>query len=367
MAETKPATKYRNFPFHTLGDALKVAQTIRDVSAGRPMNRLLLADALKIKPSSSNYRNLLSSSLKYGLTSGTEKATDISLTKLGESATSSDSSERTAALRKAAVTPEVFGSFLTDYNNNKIPSPDMLSKVLIQTYKVPENLAQECAAVLVANGEAVGIVRPISGANHVLLNASDVEVSFSEDAEPKDQEGGEVEPESDAGTSSSTAAHTTPTPVAPPANEEPRNKPIFIGHGKKHGPRDKLTKILDSFKIPYIVAEDDPNLGRPIPVKVRDTILACGSAILIFTRDQKFLSEQGDEIWRPSENVVHELGATSFQYGDRVVIFKEDGIDLPSNFGSVGYISFEENSIESKTMELLSELVGFGLVKITAA
>src|SRR6266705_4396370 len=99
--------------------------------------------------------------------------------------------------------------------------------------------------------------------------------------------------------------------------------------------------------------------------KVKDTIEECGSAILIFTRDEKFFDSAGKEIWRPSENVVHELGATSFAYGDRIVIFKEKGLHFPTNFQSIGYIEFEVDSIEAKATDLLKELIGFGLVKIT--
>jgi hypothetical protein len=96
-------------------------------------------------------------------------------------------------------------------------------------------------------------------------------------------------------------------------------------------------------------------------------MLDCGSAILIFTKDEKFIKEGGEEIWRPSENVVHELGAASFQYEDRIVIFKEKGITLPSNYASIGHIEFEYGAIEAKTMDLLQELIGFKLVTITPA
>jgi predicted nucleotide-binding protein len=130
------------------------------------------------------------------------------------------------------------------------------------------------------------------------------------------------------------------TQAAPP-------RAIFIGHGKKRGPLDKLVKILTSFQIPHKVVVDEANLGRPIPQKVRETMLQCGSAILIFPCDQKFTNDQGEEVWRPSENVVHELGAASFAYEDRVVIFKEKGIHFPTNFQSIGYIEFEENAIGS--------------------
>ena len=93
-------------------------------------------------------------------------------------------------------------------------------------------------------------------------------------------------------------------------------------------------------------------------------MLQCGSAILIFTCDQKFSNDKGEEVWRPSENVVHELGAASFAYEDRVVIFKEKGIHFPTNFQSIGYIEFEEDAIEAKTADLLKELIGFGLVRV---
>ncbi len=93
-------------------------------------------------------------------------------------------------------------------------------------------------------------------------------------------------------------------------------------------------------------------------------MLSCNSAVLIFTKDEQFSDADGNTIWRPSENVIHELGAASFQYQDRVVILKEEGITLPSNFSSVGYISFDSGALQAKTMDILKELIGFGLVRI---
>jgi hypothetical protein len=74
-APAKRASK-RNFPLHTLEEALAVPQKIADEMGGRPFKRILLADALGYTPMSSNVRDLLSSSYRYGLTDGTEKATD---------------------------------------------------------------------------------------------------------------------------------------------------------------------------------------------------------------------------------------------------------------------------------------------------
>jgi hypothetical protein len=362
-----PSRTYRNFPRHTLEDALPVGQKIQDENAGRPFRRLLLSDALGIKPSSTNYRDILSSSFKYGLTDGTEKASEISLTKAGTDATqAADSARRLAAIRRAAMTPTVFGEFYRAYSDRKLPSPDMMRKILVAEHHVPEDRANEAAETIIANGRFAELIRDVGGSPHVMLDTASQQVVVPDPALTEEDGGG-----------SGAVIETAPPPPAPlvpaePASEKepskpPTTRPIFVGHGKKKQPLEKLQKILTQFQIPHKVVVDEANLGRPISQKVRETMLQCGSAILIFTKDEKFQDEKGNPIWRPSENVVHELGAASFAYEDRVVIFKESGINFPSNFESVGYIEFEEDSIEAKTAELLKELIGFGLVRITPA
>lgn len=140
---------------------------------------------------------------------------------------------------------------------------------------------------------------------------------------------------------------------------------IFVAHGKNKKPLEQLKKILHQFKIPYKVATDEPNLGRPISKKVRETMEACNCAILIFTADEELKDPDGNTIWRPSENVVHELGASGYLYDDRIVIMKESSVNFPSNFADIGYISFEKDKLEAQAMEILSELIGFEIVKIS--
>lgn len=176
---------------------------------------------------------------------------------------------------------------------------------------------------------------------------------------------GTITVEEDATTKTPPIRSEESTPPPPPADLDQRPKPIFIAHGKKKGPLDKLEKVLNGFKIPYKVAISEPNLGRPIPQKVKQIMSQCGSGILIFTKDESFKDSDGNDVWRPSENVVFELGAASFAYEDRVVILKEKGLTFPTDFQSVGNIEFEEDRIEGKTAELLHELIGFGLLKVT--
>jgi|CXWL01.1.fsa_nt_gi hypothetical protein len=359
----------RNYPKDSLKQALVVAQRIKDDNAGAPMNRLLVADALGIKPASSNFKFLLSSSRSYGLTEGTEKATDVSLTPLGQRVVSSAASERTAALRQAVLNVPLFKEFFERFNGNKLPNAEMMQKLLAANFGVAADRSAEAASLIQENGDFIGILRSISGSVHVLMEASSNGVPSGGSSDTVSQESDEV----DDGTDQEIAPggllveqlSGSPEAASTPSNGASSTKPIFIGHGGSTGSLEKVTSILSGFKIPHKVAVAEPSLGRPIPQKVRDIMLECGSAILIFTKDHRFTDEDGKEIWRPSENVVHELGASSFAYEDRIVIFKEKGITLPSNFSSIGYIEFEENAIEAKTAELLKELIGFGLVKIT--
>lgn len=140
---------------------------------------------------------------------------------------------------------------------------------------------------------------------------------------------------------------------------------IFVAHGKNRKPLEQLEKILHQFKIPFRVAVDEPNLGRPISAKVRDVMKSCNCAILIFTADEEFKDKDGKTVWRPSENVAYELGAAGFLYDNRIVILKETDVSFPSNFRDIGYISFDKDQLDAKAMEVLKELIGFGIVKVT--
>ena len=95
--------------------------------------------------------------------------------------------------------------------------------------------------------------------------------------------------------------------------------------------------------------------------------ISASAAILIFTADRELKNVDGNTIWQPSENVVFELGAASVKYGRRIVIFKEDDVDFPTNFRDLGYISFSKDQLDAKALDLIRELIAFGLLQITVA
>lgn len=343
----------REYPANKLQDTLVIPKAIQEQGAGRPFNRLLLAQAIGRRPESSAFRTLISSCGKYGLTEGSYIAKEISLTPKGRAIVAPrDTGDYKRALLEAALEPEVFKNFYGFYDQHRFPEDSFAKNKLEQDFGVSYENSSECLEIIKANGYYVGIIQEISGSPYVSLAAGDV---LSPITEPTVVEGMQPVPE---------VKEQKPV-AAEEMKAMPKERKIFLGHGKNTKPREQLEKVLQQFKISYLVAVSEPNVGRPISQKVADIMKSCSVAILIFTADEEYKNQEGEPVWRPSENVIYELGAASVLYGNQIVIFKEEGLDLPTNFRDLGYITFEKDRLDAKGLDLIKELVGFGLVRVT--
>ena len=142
-------------------------------------------------------------------------------------------------------------------------------------------------------------------------------------------------------------------------------KQIFIAHGKNNKPLEQLQKILNKFNVPFKVAVEEPNKGRPVSAKVAELMKGCTSGIFIFTADEETQDKDGNTLFRPSDNVVYELGAASVLYGNKIVIFKEDCVSFASDFSDIGYIPFEKDKLDMKAADLMLELIELGFMQLT--
>ena len=344
----------RPFPKHTLQEAIEVAKAIQEGNAGKLWKSIFLAKALDISPTSTNFRDYTSSAYKYGLVTGTWNAPNIGLTPLGFSITKpTDPKKHVQDLQKAATNVDIFSNIYEHYKDARIPSiADSFFKNVIELeFKVPKEHVEECIRILFENGKYANIIQEVKGSFFVVFSEEPVsEIPIPEEA-PIEEEPEEEE-----------------EPVSPqPSEKKPISNQIFVAHGKNTVPLEQLKKILTEFKVPFKVAIDEPNVGRPISQKVANIMDECTSAIIIFTADEEYSDAEGKKYYRPSDNVVYELGAISIKYGNKIVILKEAGVTLASDFSDLGYISFEKDSIEKKTMDIIKELVGFGLLKVTPA
>jgi hypothetical protein len=53
------------------------------------------------------------------------------------------------------------------------------------------------------------------------------------------------------------------------------------------------------------------------------------------------------------------------EYGNRIVIFREETVDFASNYSDIGHIAFKDGELSAKRIELFRELIAFGLVQVT--
>jgi hypothetical protein len=364
--------KNRNYPALTLEEALEIPQAIQDGASGMPVRKLTLATLVNRSPSASGFRELLLASRAYGLTEGGVNADQFALTPLGQDATGGDEVARQEAMKNAVMNIEPFRVFFTAYDNKKVPSAAALKEFLVSNAGVPPDRAEDCIDHIMADAKFAGLLYELKSVHYVDLSGLHPQVAAGEVQE----EEAELSTVVAAEHPSTSPARPLDVPVVRGQVEDGRqassvSKKVFIAHGKNRTPLDQLKKMLDQFKVKYAVAVDEPNRGRPISTKVANLMRdECSSAIFIFTADERFVRETGDgekeEVWRPSENVVYELGAASILYDRRIVIFKEKRVTFPSDFNDLGYIPFESDQLVAEMGNLFSELVALDILEVRA-
>jgi predicted nucleotide-binding protein len=358
-----------DIPAISLEKALRIPFAIANNYASQPTRPLDVASALDVQPSSGPFRTECGAAIAYGLTDGGPNAVEIGLTPLGKRiVTPTEVDDDRVALREAALKPSVAHKFYTKYDGSPLP-PKNIAQNVLATFDVPVDRTSDVHDLLLENARHVGFVKSIKDKDYIdiggpLRTAGPTPAAASSASTGADSF--QVDDIEDMAESSASTA----SPAAPPANNgssEPPKNAIFVGHGGNKIPMEQLVKILNEYGIPHRVAVDEPNRARPIPQKVADTMRECGAAILVFTADKEYFDAEHTSIWRASDNVAHELGAASVLYGERIVIFKEAGIELPSNFSSVGYIEFEKNKLADKGIELIRELVSMKILSFSVS
>lgn len=351
-----------DIPSVTLERAVRVPKTIVENYGSDPTRPIDVASALEMTPSSGGFRTLCGAAVGYGLTEGGPNAPQIALTAVGRRVCAPlENGDDRAALRQAALKPAISARFYDKYDGSALP-PENIARNVLASFDVPMDKTTVVYDILVQNAEFVGFTKRIKDKTYIDTGGS-VRDADALDAEPGMVEDGDRrldDAERDSGETGSFTPNISTSNASPP-----RKNAIFLGHGSNRVPMDQLIKILDEYGIPHKQAVDEANRARPIPVKVAEVMQECGAAILIFTADREYFDREGRSVWRPSENVSHELGAASVLYGDRIVVFKEKGIELPTNFSSIGYIEFDKDKLNEKGIELFRELVSMKIINIS--
>lgn len=343
-------------PRHSILEARRVAQVVEDHYGGGGASPMDVATSLDSTPSSSWFRTVTGAAVAYGLTEGAYNSSEIKLTPLGRRlvAPMAEGDDQ-LALVEAVQRPRVMREFLVKYDRKKLP-PETIAQNVLAGLGVDKDATERTLRVILESANAAGVLRQLKGDDWVDLRSRPTPGLTT----------GEVE--SDADENFEEARDTTTAIATEPAIPASAAAPvkIFVAHGRSTKPLEQLKQILNEWQVPFVAAVDEPNAGRPISEKVAELMKSCTAGIFIFTADDEFQDATGQSVFRPSQNVVYELGAASLLYGRKIVVFKEKGVAFPSDFSDLGWIQFDRDALESKTVDLLRELIALGAVRLVS-
>ncbi|MEV6831221.1 nucleotide-binding protein [Amycolatopsis sp. NPDC051102] len=136
---------------------------------------------------------------------------------------------------------------------------------------------------------------------------------------------------------------------------------IFIVHGHGLLAREQVRSFLQKVtSTAVIVLEDEANLGRDILGKLLDSAKLAKYAVVLLTADDEG-RKIGEGQWnsRARQNVVLELGLFLGLLGrDKVAALYEEGVEIPSDYSGVLYISLGG---EGWKLKLATELKNSGI------
>ncbi|TWP45972.1 hypothetical protein FKR81_37765 [Lentzea tibetensis] len=136
---------------------------------------------------------------------------------------------------------------------------------------------------------------------------------------------------------------------------------IFIVHGHALLLRENVRRFLERVtERQVIVLEDEANQGHDVLEKLLKSAEQAAYAVVLLTGDDEG-RKLGDGEWRPRarQNVVLELGLFLGMLGrSKVAALYEGGVEIPSDFAGVVYISLDS---EGWKMKLATELKNAGI------
>lgn len=344
------ARYHRPFPAFGLKQSLVIARAIADNNAGRPYSRLSLAESIKRSPESSAFRQLITSSAAYGLTEGGYQAPHIKLTELGLAiVTPRSDEEQRSALIRAAMNILLFKRLYEHFDQHRIPAQENLRNTFIRDYQVAPKLVDECIARFRADGQFVGLIREIAGAERVSIqDAPGASLLLSESPSVEEQVVDKVMQQKPA------------EDVIKPSLAGPANNRVFISHGKNQEIVKQLKDLLTFGKFLPVVAVEHETTSKPVPEKVMADMRSCFAGIIHVASEEELLDKEGNIHHNINENVLIEIGAALALYEHNFILLVQKGIHLPSNLQGLYRCDYEGDKLDyDATMRILKAISTF--------
>ena len=157
------------FPLLTFEVTLTLAEGIMEHGVNGEIQRLTLFSKLGLSPSSSKTRELITNSSKYGLTSGSYKASSLSVTDNGQIVVGADHTPQEVVGKKLELAIkqfEPFGMLYAKLEDQRLPEGIVLQDEL-GNVGISDADRQKAAEVFVANIRYLGLIQDINGQDYV--------------------------------------------------------------------------------------------------------------------------------------------------------------------------------------------------------
>jgi predicted nucleotide-binding protein len=135
---------------------------------------------------------------------------------------------------------------------------------------------------------------------------------------------------------------STPTEIS--VKQGSLSRKVFVVHGHDEGARESVARFLERLGFEAIILHEQANRGRTVIEKV-EAHGDVGFAVVLLTPDDIGCAKGGTPIPRARQNVLLELGYFIGRLGrDHVCALKRGEVEIPSDFGGVVYVSFDDAS-----------------------
>ncbi len=336
-----------DFPKNSFEEALKVAQAIEDSNGGNSIPPQEVAIALKRGPGSSDFRVLLSSSIKYGLTSGSFNSPRVSLTDLGRDIVEpKDDKSRSEAVTISILKPSSFTKVFDYYRGKKVPEKSFFENTVARDFGIPKKQADIFVKIFMANIKHLGAVKDTTTGPWFATDINSP--SLQKQTVVLEKEGG-VEEGIDA-----SEDNTPPVQVQDLPSKKNSPQKVFISHGNNNEIVEQLKELLVFGKFIPVVAEEHNTTSVPVPEKVLVEMKNCFAGLIHVEGEQKMIDSDGKEQTVLNQNVLIEIGSALALYGKNTILLVEKGTQLPSNLQGLYRCEYEGKKLDYvSTMKLL--------------
>jgi len=348
-----------DFPKHAFESAIRVADVIEQKNGGRPLPPAEVAIAIGLSPGSSDFRVLLSSSIKYGMTAGSYNQERILVTPLGTRVVAPSSEQDRRDATKAAVLHNVtFRRIFEHFRGKKLPDESFFENAVVREFGVRREHAAKCVKIFRQNMEFAGLLRqattglwlssepaPSDGIEKIESNGSDANGDAAIRSELLNE---------------NVDGYLQKPPMDQPAGPQKNTLRVFISHSRNKEIVDQIKTMLNVAEVPFDIAVEQESTAIPVSEKVFAAMRNCNAAIICVTADHGPV--QSD--FKLNENVLIEIGAAFVLYEKRVILAWDRRLPVPSNLQGLYRCEYEGNELSWSTgMKLMEAIKGFRLEK----